>query len=208
MEAYISKSGLKSRGWTEKAITTFLPLHDKEARNPIFSSAAPVKLYLQIRVEDIEQMGAFKEFARKNKNRIAGAAVAVVTKKTRLLGEVSSWNIGLPSVPLGTVRGNAIRSYNQRRELVWSERWSDFGEATPSSDIAFLDRITVNFIRHHLSCYDGKLEQLFGKVGKAEAYSILNRKIYAKISSVYPELAAECRRQLKQKSREQSEGLR
>jgi len=63
-----------------------------------------------------------------------------------------------------------------------------------------LRRITVNHLRHNLSDYDRRLDDLFGKVGKSEAYIILNRKIYTSIADTYPDLAEECERQMYRKS--------
>ena len=42
---YISLSSLKSRGWTESIIKRYALQHDKEAVNPYYRSAAPIKLY-------------------------------------------------------------------------------------------------------------------------------------------------------------------
>jgi hypothetical protein len=71
--------------------------------------------------------------------------------------------------------------------------------ASVHSDKDFLDRITVNYIRHELSVYDEKIDDLFGKIGKHEAFELLNQKIYTEIGRVFPRLRKEARRQLKAK---------
>ena len=60
--SYISKSGLKYRGWTDKAISIFLPTHDKEVTNPNYSKSHPMRLYLAKRVDDIENTDEYKLF--------------------------------------------------------------------------------------------------------------------------------------------------
>lgn len=63
--SYISKSGLKYRGWTDKAISMFLPTYDKELPNPHYSKSYPMKLYLVTRVDDIENTYEYKRFTEK-----------------------------------------------------------------------------------------------------------------------------------------------
>ena len=196
---YISKAGLKAQGWTDKAIVTFLPTHDKEAQNPYYHGAAPMKLYLKSRVDDIEKTPAYLQFNEKNINRINGAKNAVDTKRTRLLSEVNNWQIQVKEKSLETQIKNAVRSYNNFHEDISYERGGEFIPADVGADQSFLNRITVNYIRHNMSHYDNKLDRLFGKVGKYDAYIILNKKIYAKISEVYPMFADECKRQLHRK---------
>lgn len=98
--------------------------------------------------------------------------------------------------PLDVVIRDAIDSYNNFHEEILLGIGHEYTIATPSSDIKFINRITVNHIRHNLSYYDEQLEKLFGKVGKKEAYFILNKKIYTEIGEVYPNLYHECKRQL------------
>ena len=196
---YVSKAGLKAQGWTDNALLKFLPIHDKETKNPYYSKASPMRLYLISRVKEVENTDAYKLFFEKNRGRVAGARNAVTTKKNLLLNEVLSWEISLKEKPLKSLIQNAIHSYNKFHEELQSERGHEFNAASLSSDKSFLERITVNYIRHNLSHYDNKLEQLFGKVGKNEAYSILNKKIYSKIEEKYPTLSVECKRQLSKK---------
>lgn len=61
-DEYLTKAGLKARGWTEKAIATFLGPCDRGAKNPVFRSAAPAKLYRTSRVEAAEQSAAYQAF--------------------------------------------------------------------------------------------------------------------------------------------------
>lgn len=196
MGDYISKAGLKGRGWTDKGISQFLPSWDKEAPNPYYRKASPMKLYLLVRVEAVEQTEPFKTFQQASLTRKSGAAKAVNTKKAMLMTELNSWKIVVKSKPLENVQKSAIREYNNHQASL--ER-DDGYFATPDSNKDFLDRITVNHLRHGLSNYEKRLDALFGKVGTHQAYPILHKKVMEAIASKYPELAAECQKQIARK---------
>jgi hypothetical protein len=59
---YISKAGLKGRGWTDTGITKFLGPCDKTAANPHYRKAAPMHLFLVDRVMAAEQTDEYREF--------------------------------------------------------------------------------------------------------------------------------------------------
>jgi hypothetical protein len=188
---YIPKSILRERGWTEKAISTFYPKCEKEVPNPRFpKKAAPMKLYSLEKVEIVEQSSEFKEFQQGSSARKNAARKAVETKKKNLLAEVATWKIEVKEVPLDIVRKEAIKSYNG-----WNYENEKY--ASLKDDPQFLDRITVNYLRHELSNYDERLKDLFKKVGKQEGYRITKKKILTSIAECYPELADEAERQMK-----------
>jgi hypothetical protein len=190
------------RGWTDRAIELFLKAPDKEAENPHYKCASPMKLYLIRRVEEVERSKEFQGFQNKNRARVESSRKSVETKRERLLREVRGWSIRLGKTEYTSVKENAVRSYNEfKQQVAWEREDSDFHfePATVNSGEEFLERITVNYLRHQLSDYDEKLERIFGKIGKDEAYTILNQKIYEKIAEVYPQLKSECERQLLRK---------
>lgn len=187
---YISKTGLKQRGWTDRAIDIYLSQCDKESRNPHYKKAPPMKLYLLERVTAVEHSTEYQRFLKKNTGRITGAQKAVDTKKDRLIKEVMTWDIQLKPERSHTITQSAIQAYN---------KFHQDEQVSHNNNISFLNRITVNYLRHKLTNYDEKLNVLFGKVGKDEAYVLLNKKIYKKISDQYPDLSSECHRQLMQK---------
>jgi len=199
---YISMAAVKARSWTGRAIAQFLGPHDKSVPNPRCKSAAPAKLYLLSRVEEAEQSDTYRAFVAANAARVAGARRAVETKKAGLLAEVESWPIAVPSLPFEQVQRNAIRSSNDYHEPLAWKRGYDFDPARRDSDPDFLDRITVNYLRHNLSEHDEKIVALFGKTGKHEAYVILNRKIHEAIAATFPEIRDECDRKIRLKSGE------
>ena len=67
--------------------------------------------------------------------------------------------------------------------------------ARPTSDQAFLDRLRVNYLRHHVS------ERLFprGVILPDETYRQLQMVLYQAIAEAYPRLWYECKRQLARK---------
>lgn len=201
-QEHLTKKALKTRGWTDKAIDLFLKTHDKEAKNPVFRTASPMKLYLIERVEKVEQTKEFQDFQTKNKSKREGSQKAVETKKKNLLNEINNWKIKLEHKDLRVIEKNAIYSYNQFKQERSDESEEgnyDFIPANSKSDRIFLNRIIVNYLRHNLSDYDSKLGDVFGRVGTSEAYRIINEKIYSKIADVYPELKDECDNQLMRK---------
>jgi len=69
--------------------------------------------------------------------------------------------------------------------------------ASEQSDPAFLQRITVNPIRHHLSAYDKHLEEVAGRMGVDKATALIRQGVYAEIACIYAEYAEECKRQIR-----------
>lgn len=79
---FISKAGLiGKRNWTEKLVNMFMPHPDKEAENPHYKSAPPMKLYSLDRVERIEQSERFKEAYRSaSRNKAVGHSQHITRK--------------------------------------------------------------------------------------------------------------------------------
>src|SRR4249920_1196998 len=87
------------------------------------------------------------------------------------------------------VRRAAIEAYNE-----W--HWDGDGTAE-DAPAEFLERITVNFIRHNLTAYDRALEEVAGRVGIASAVQSKDLLSHRRaIGESYPALADECSRQL------------
>ena len=187
---YISKAGLKKRGWTDRAIDIYLSQCDKVVKNSHYAKASPMYLYLKSKVEEAERSPEYQRYLDYHSPKRIGAQKGILTKKERLLKEVQSWTIVLKPERAHTITQSAISEYT---------RYHPDEPASHNHSISFLNRITVNYLRHRLTNYDEKLNALFGKVGKDEAYQLLNQMIYKKISEQYPELAIECKRQLSQK---------
>jgi hypothetical protein len=187
---YFCKSELLERGWTLTGITKFLKFHDLEKINPKFKNASSLKLFKIERVKQIEETDKFKIWLEENKKKKISSEKAVKTKETKLLELINSIKINVLEIPLKNAIYNAIDDYYsfniERDRDVYVDK----------NDIEFINRITVNWIRHKMTEYDDSLLIIFNKTGKNKAYQIINQKIYFEISSVYPELKDECNRQL------------
>jgi hypothetical protein len=185
---YITMSDVKEQGWTSTMINRFLPKPDKIKRNPYYKCVAPMKLYEKAKVEEIEKTEQFKKAYEKAQQRRKSCKKAIETKRDKLMSYVESINVDIPEKDINVVRKNAIDSYN---DWQFSRMDSSFF-ASESSDPDFLDRITVNYLRHEMTQYERQLYMIKGKTGKVKAYSKLKRKILDAIAQVYPDLALEC----------------
>lgn len=112
-------------------------------------------------------------------------------KKRNLLDKLADLKVSIPKLTARDLIKKACQHYNH----LASEREKD-SSADPQSDKAFLDRITVNYLRHEMSTYEASLDLVYGKVGCNEARSKIRQKVYDAIAETYPELAPECKRQI------------
>lgn len=194
---YIYKSTLLQRkDWTEKAIKTFLPQHDKEVKNPKYKSAAPSKLYELEKVEAVENSEGFKSFAVKNHKRILGAIQAVSTKYENIMDYVNNIVIEVLLVDKSVLVKKSIEHYNSIQSDWHYNRGGyrkqcDPKTASINSDDSFLRRITINYLRHQLTNYENELSRIYGKVGNDDAYTILKERINQAILDKYEWLKIE-----------------
>lgn len=182
-------------GWTDTLIRNFLGEPDELKTNPFYRCASPMRLYFLSRVESIEATCEWQEAAQKAIKRQRIAKTIVVRKKKELVDELKPLRIKVPKMSRSKLVECACDSYNSFRE----NRVDYDSCASPNSDKNFLDRLCVNYLRHNLSSYETELGNIFGRVGKAIGYKMINKKIYWAISRAYPELAKECRDQQNRK---------
>jgi hypothetical protein len=183
----ISIAGLKARGWTQ-ALITLLGEPDVVTRNSHYAKLAPMRLYDTARVASFEVSSEFLAAKAKAARRQCGAKTAVQTKRAALMQQVLEMQVSVETRPEHWVRRATIEAYNERH-------WDGDG-AAEDAPAEFLERITVNFIRHNLTAYDRALEEVAGRVGIASAVQAIRAKIYSAIGESYPALADECSRQL------------
>ena len=190
----ITKSTIKGRpGWTDAAIKKFLGAPDKTKPNPNYGSGPPMCLYSPERVEKAEQL---EDFAAWRAKSLIRSAIRVKVSEERA-AKLSAYVAGLTvTVPLHhDARHLAIVSYNEYRE----GSPHDHDPASPKSDRSFLDRITVNYLRHEATQYDDILCEIAGNPGIGDAYEALFEKVLQAIAHQYPSLRAECARQIQTK---------
>jgi hypothetical protein len=183
----ISIAGLKARGWTQ-ALITLLGEPDVVRRNSHYAKSAPMRLYDTARVASFEVSSEFLAAKAKAARRQCGAKTAVETKRAALMQQVLEMQVSVETRPEHWVRRAAIKAYNE-----W--HWDEDG-AAEDAPAEFLERITVNFIRHNLTAYDRALEEVAGRVGIASAVQAIRARIYSAIGESCPALADECSRQL------------
>ena len=195
---YLTLTALRKRGWTETLVVRFLGKPDKIRPNPHCRRGAPMKLFLSDRVYATESTSAFQAAMSAAEIRKDAAAKGNATKAERLMTYVEG--VVIEEVPV-LDRDELIRrscaSYNRHQmDLAIDRGWSDYREADLDSDPAFLNRITVNFLRHKLTPYERELEAIARKVGIGAVYLALRVKVFAAIVAVYPWLKDECCRQV------------
>lgn len=188
---------LKNRGWTDSLIKKFLGNPDKYRDNPYYKCAGKMKLYTIERVLQTEETPAFKAaFVISQKRSLKAkesAEKAIDTKIDKLCDLVlEQTGIYLPDYTPEELTLAACEHYNS---LCWMpehiyfkkiESGWVFREASPQSDKNFLNRITVNYLRHTYSDYDDSLDYIQGRVGKDVAYSQIREEVDEAIYNKYP----------------------
>ena len=198
---------LRERGWTPTLVARFLGAPDALRPNPVYKSAAPSRLYDAARVEAAEALPEFAVARAAPAKRSVSASLSAQLKAARLVQQARETPIVVRKIgDLVELMRLAIASYNdhqaEREMRAWErgQEWYDMGEtATERSDPAFLERITVNYIRHTLTTYDRHLESVAGKVGVREAVAVMRDRVYGAVADTYPQYRAECNRQLERR---------
>ncbi len=193
----LATTQLKERGWTPALVKKLLGAPDVKRPNPYYRSAAPMQLYASERVLEVEQTAEWRQAAARAAMRSEAGKIAAARKAAELVAQAETLLITVRRLPRETLLRRAIASYNAfHEELLW-ERGHDYERASEQSDPAFLERITVNFIRHELTEYDERLEEVAGRMGVDEATALIRQWVNAEIACIYPEYAEECKRQIR-----------
>ena len=179
---------IKTRNWTESLIKKHLGEPDLLKTNPHYKSGSQMKLFLIERVLKVENSKEFQDDFEKSKRRRAGAIKMVKTKTDNLIDNINNLEVVVEKIDFNKLLKATINQYNSRNIFSW------INEKT--LDNKTKNRLIVNYIRHHLTFYESFLDDITCQVGKLKAYKTLNRRIYDKISEVYPTLKMECSNQL------------
>jgi hypothetical protein len=166
----LTKTDLEERGWTGALIKRFLPPPDKEIPNPIYRSSSSMKLYFLERVNETEQMPEFKEAFDKTIRRKESAQKAADKRRQATIDRINSRPPPkIPKMSEEKLLNNAIDHYNS----LWENRDRIDKWASVNDDTGFLNRITVNYIRHVLTDYENQMFELFNHTGKQEARMLI-----------------------------------
>ena len=190
MPEMMTVTELKGRhGWTDAAVKRFLGDADETRPNPRYRSGSAMRLYSTIRIEAAEQADGWSEWVAKYESRSEKARRVVAEKTERLMEELTGEPV--PTYWAGwtfrQVRYAAIESYNERAR---GDQW-----ATADAGREFLDRITVNFLRHRGTDYESTLAAAAGRVGVRELYGHVRNRVLDAIAADFPRLARECEAQ-------------
>ncbi len=191
MDEMLSKSQFKQRGWTEGMIKVFLPMPDETKVNPKYASASPMKLYKTARIQQVEASADFVAKKQAADKRKAAAKKATATKQRQMDEYLENLDIEVLRMDKDKLIEEACGAYN---EWHWSRSDEDC-YADKNSNPLFLERITVNYLRHCLSRYEEHLAKIEGKVGARDAYSQIKDEVLWAIGFEYDWLADECQRQ-------------
>ena len=189
----ITKTKLLARsGWSGTLVTRLLGEPDE--RKKVKKSSITTERY---ELERIQLAEVSQEFT------VAQSGLAKrkkASKIERLLDAIEAMTITVTTLTATQVVANAIRDYNSKqRDRAIRRGDYDWADASLDSDPLFLERITVNYIRHELSQYDRVLQTTAGKTGADRARVAINKRVYAVIAATYPQFADECARQLARK---------
>jgi hypothetical protein len=184
---HLTRSALLERpGWAPTLVIRLLGEPDQ--RKKVVGRTVPLALYAIARIEQAESSSEFAQAQAAVAARKVVVAKAVATKTAKLMAAIAAMPITVERLSPAEVEPQAIDSYNLR------SRGASF--ASNADDPAFLERITVNFIRHELTEYDVALWEVVGKTGITLAVAEIRRRVYSAIAQAYPALSEECERQI------------
>jgi hypothetical protein len=191
---YLNKKQLIERGWSAKLVNDFLGEPDDEHRLGYYCYE---HRYFLSRVERVERKEDFKSAQEKYLKRRASALEVAKERAARQIEAAKTTPIRVREISAEDALDEAIYLYNAQNR---GRRYDDddyYREpASRDSDALFLERITVNYIRHNLTTYDSKLFAQKGKVGGSDAIPIIRRRVFEEIALAFPNLADECDRQM------------
>ncbi len=195
MKGFFNKKQLKERGWSEKMIETLYGEPFDTRRLGLYCEEY---LYHPMRVLTIESTEEFQRLSEKYLQRKQKGEETSNKRKNSIIERAKTLPIKVVFLTHKTAMRQAVTAWNEHQEARCLNRVFqefDFEYATMDSPQSFLERITVNYIRHNLTTYDRLLNSHKGKVGKHEAIRILQGRIYDEIAKNYPNFAEECQRQ-------------
>ncbi len=191
---HVTGSELRRRGWTATAVRRFLGRPDAAVERVRGGWSYVEHRFAAPRVRAAEVSPAFAAWMQERDARRAAARRG----QERALVEAVELVSDVPRMPLAELHGLAVENYNERllermsRRQEWGKRPASVG-----SEPTFLARLSVNYLRHVRTPYDAVLRRLdrLGQPGRDAAIRV-KRRVLDAVAIAYPELAAECARQL------------
>ena len=188
---YVSKAGLKARGWTDSLINQFLPECDREARNPHYACAAKMKLYSLSKVESIEASDSFTEALGLIQMRKERRAQAAIAKKCKMADFIHSAELGIPEMGREELLVIALTEYNNLyHDLLANygcrEIPHEYSPLTLDSDPVLLAGLANRYLWSQVPDLTDALRQRFGEKLLDEGLSIFHSRATAIIDNLYP----------------------
>lgn len=196
--AYYSKTELRNRKWTETAIRKFLGSADRYIENPVFSWAAPKRLYSVVRVHQIEDSHEYREWRKRNDPKRVGAFKAVKTKQARLIEEINESMLESLETEITDLLNSAINAL-KANPLELRRAYHGHNYDIAISDQEIKKYLIVRYLRHETICNECYSKWLYGRIGKGKAYSKLNEIVCDKIAILFPYLARAAENQKEEK---------
>lgn len=196
----LTKTNLaKRQGWSLALIKKLLGEPDEIKHNFIYGGE--LYLYHMERILQVEQTDEFKNAQESLLKRKTSAKKVAQRKTDELIEQVNNMVINVRFLENKVLQKRAIKSYNEwNLQKSYDRGHYDFDTCDENSNPEFLERITVNYIRHNLTDYDYALYETIGKVGRKDAILLITKKIFDAIATVYPRYSDECARQLNRKN--------
>ena len=167
---------LKRRGWTDKLITDLLGPPDRTAPNPVYRSAARMRLYQRERVEVAEQHHTFVQHLNKSASRRHSAAKASQNRRN----DTIRW---AAETPIHWVC--PTQSFEELRAA-----------SRINSDHYDADQQCIDFVINHCSDFQAAAAQAYGMTGKSQANAVLTTRICNELSQHWPQLRNACERRI------------
>jgi hypothetical protein len=195
----VTQSTLKERGWTTKAIETFLGDPDKVAPNPRYKKAAPMRLWERTRVEAAEQSQPYIEWQAKTAQRRQKQSETMTKVMEVKRQETIDW-VATEIQPqidraLSQVTdGETLKHLEQEAVDSWYQlqldRHKGYGDYPQKPNLDSLDLATrirwvENYTRHQLTDYESLINQTYGEVGRQQAYDEMKRLVSDAVDAMY-----------------------
>lgn len=184
-DKYLCKSDVLERGWTQTLIKQFLGQPDKIRGNP--RGRYPISLYSIDRINTVEDTEDWIVANSKSLIRRQASAKGRATKYKKLREYIDNMKIDVPKLEREQLIKKACANYNAMQNY-----YGRSGKASPKDAEEFLDRISVNYLRHELDDYEDALDHIKGKAGKSEVYLEIKDNVLDAIAEAYPYLGKEC----------------